>query len=806
MVSQPSGNNQVELVSIETKKFYFTIKGKFKEPRFSYQEDIYKNSFFCKTSPEDDLIDISLYSEKILFYEYEDYQIIIENKGDYDLDFFHENRLIRDAITYTTKSKKVMAGSINFKSDIGLTEFVIYVDNNQYLDIRLEVFPSKIDYKKDYLNILNDVNEEIHNLAFEFLKRTYLNMNTSNKEGNSLTEFYSILNFIYKELIKSINIIIHQPHHALTKEEKIIPYHKIKNSNKDTVRWLEKNPDKLIRRNGRLIPIKALEVKNTHTVDTYENQFLKHMINLIINKLSNLKYKYMKLDRTKDDLLINEIDNMIKELNSYLRGTFLNKVSKFQMKDSFSLVLRMAPGYKDVYKYYLMLKKGLVLHGDMFKLSVKDLALLYEYWCFIKINSILRKKYKLIQNDVIEVNTNGVFVTLKKGKTTKVKYQNPKNGEIFTISYNLKMKSKTICQKPDNVFSITKDESKVSYNYIFDAKYRINDGSKKNSHGKGSVLPGPQESDINTMHRYRDAIVYKNNANNNLERDVFGAFVLFPYSNEEEYKEHEFYKSIELVNVGGLPFLPESTKLVEEFLDELIDESSLSSYERSLDQKGQGYYLKNSYFDKRTVLLGSLRNKEQLDINLKNKFYHTKLKNVDLEKHLIKTVAIGQSKNLFKEEAGVRYYGKVKDIKIVKRREIKEIPKESDELYIRFEIEEWKELKNPIQVEGFQVITILYTTDYLLKNVKTVSELCIKNKEEFRIWMELKRLDNKAKTVFFEKYINKNSKLEGFSIGNKDIYIIDDKIRIICGDKVRDYLREDFRKNPKLIINLIKGL
>lgn len=285
-----------------------------------------------------------------------------------------------------------------------------------------------------------------------------------------------------------------------------------------------------------------------------------------------------------------------------------------------------------------------------------------------------------------------------------------------------------------------------------------------------------------------------------------GLLCCFLIQMKKKYKEHEFYKSIELVNVGGLPFLPESTKLVEEFLDELIDESSLSSYELSLDQKGQGYYLKNSYFDERTVLLGSLRNKEQLDINLKNKFYHTKLKNVDLENHLIKTVAIGQSKNLFKEEAGVRYYGKVKDIKIVKRREIKEIPKESDELYIRFEIEEWKELKNPIQVEGFQVITILYTTDYLLKNAKTVSELCIKDKEEFRLWMELKRLDNKAKAVFSEKYINKNSRLEGFSIGNKDIYIIDDKIRIICGDKVRDYLREDFRKNPKWIINLIKGL
>ena len=804
MVSLPSGNKQVELVSIETEKLYFTIKGRLKNTNFDYSEEIYKDSFFCKCSPEEDLIDLNLYSDKVLFYEYEDYQIIIESKEDYNLKFFHENKLIRDQITYTTKSRRVMAGSINFRSDIGLTELIVYLDNREYLLIRLEVFPSKIDYKKDYLNILEDVNEEIHNLAFEFLKRTYLNMTVSNKEGNSLTEFYSILTFIYSQLIKSINIIINQPHHALVKEERIMPYHKIRHTNKNTIKWLEKNPNELTRVNNKLIPVRALEVKKTATIDTYENQFLKYMINLIISRLNDLKYKYISLDRAKDDFLISKIDNMIKELNSYLRGTFLNKVSNFQVRDSFSLVLKMAPGYKDVYKYYLMLRKGLILHGDVFKLSMKDLALLYEYWCFIKINSLLRKKYRLIQNDLIKVNTNGVFVTLKKGNITRVKYQNPKNGEMFTISYNLSMKSKTIPQKPDNVFSITKDENKVSYNYIFDAKYRINAANKGSLYRKIYLLPGPEESDINTMHRYRDAIIYESNKDGSPERSVFGAFVLFPYSNEEEYKEHNFYKSIELVNVGGIPFLPNATKLVEKFLDELIEESTLSSYERSLKQMGHDYYLKSSYFNERTVLLGSLRNKEQLDINLKNKFYHTKLSNVDLEKHLIKTITIGQSKNLFGSEAGVRYYGRVKDIKIVKRKEIKEIPKETDELYIRFEIEEWKELVSPIKVEGFQVITILYTTDYLLNNAKTVSELCIKEEEEFRLWMELKRLDREAITISSGNNINKNTKLKGFSIGNKDIYIVDDKIRIIEAGKIQDYLRQDFRKNPKLIVRLIR--
>ena len=102
-----------------------------------------------------------------------------------------------------------------------------------------------------------------------------------------------------------------------------------------------------------------------------------------------------------------------------------------------------------------------------------------------------------------------------------------------------------------------------------------------------------------------------------------------------------------------------------------------------------------------------------------------------------------------------------------------------------------------------QVITVLYTTDYLLKNAKTVSELCIKDEEEFRLWMELKRLDNEV-TIISEGKIHKKTSIKGFSIGDKDIYVVDDKIRIIENGKVQDYLRKDFRKNPRLIVGSIR--
>ena len=56
---------------------------------------------------------------------------------------------------------------------------------------------------------------------------------------------------------------------------------------------------------------------------------------------------------------------------------------------SATLVMQMAPGYREVYKYYLMLLKGLAIQDDLFQLSLKDLATLYEYWCFLKIHQLL---------------------------------------------------------------------------------------------------------------------------------------------------------------------------------------------------------------------------------------------------------------------------------------------------------------------------------------------------------------------------------------------------------------------------------
>lgn len=575
MDSQPSGKGKEELIVLETDKIYFTIKGKNRNFEIE-NEDTDSKGF--KIIYEEDNINLKLDTKKAYFFEYENYELIVEKKDkDIDISFYHANKDIRNKITKNKSGS--LSGIISFKGEIGYSDLVIKVNGKDHFIMQAEVFPTKIDYRKDYINILKDVNEEIYNLAFDFLRRTYSISGLSKNRGTSLSEYYSILSYIFDKLKKSINIIISMPHHSLVNEKQIAPYHKIKNVTSETIKWLEKKPEKIIKKGNKLIPVEALQINKRVTIDTNENRFLKYIVKGILFKLMELRKKYLKLGRDVDKSFVKQLEIYIKTVQRFLNTTFLKDVGEYEFRENSSMVFKMALGYKDVYKYYLMLRKGLTLKGEIFKLNVKDLPLLYEYWCFIKINALLRKKYTLISNDTIKVKNNGIFVALKKGRESKVIYENPKTHEKFVLSYNLKMNSETVGQKPDNVLSIDKIGGKTKYNYIFDAKYKLDRAIKDSQYEKTS---GPKEEDINTMHKYRDAIVYENKQTGRFERCIVGAFVLFPYGNEEEYLEHTLYKSIEKVNIGGIPFLPSATKLMEEFLGELIEERHTNSLERTL--------------------------------------------------------------------------------------------------------------------------------------------------------------------------------------------------------------------------------
>jgi hypothetical protein len=136
----------------------------------------------------------------------------------------------------------------------------------------------------------------------------------------------------------------------------------------------------------------------------------------------------------------------------------------------------------------------------------------------------------------------------------------------------------------------------------------------------------------------------------------------------------------------------------------------------------------------------------QLEEALRHRFYHVPLKNITDHKLLtqLEYVALYQSLRKFGDggDAGIRYYGKIIDWKVVQRKEITEIPLtriNPDELYFVFRVEEWKVRDTPIVPGGYGIYRVLYTTKYMFDRAEEVAELRLDTEEQLREWREKRR-------------------------------------------------------------------
>lgn len=92
------------------------------------------------------------------------------------------------------------------------------------------------------------------------------------------------------------------------------------------------------------------------------------------------------------------------------------------------------------------------------------------------------------------------------------------------------------------------------------------------------------------MHRYRDAIYYKEHDASALKKEVIGGYILFPGDGESaEVQQSQFFKSISEVNIGAFPLRPKdqhNRELLAEFIAHLIDTKSGEIISKVIPQKG----------------------------------------------------------------------------------------------------------------------------------------------------------------------------------------------------------------------------
>lgn len=581
--SLPSGSRKaIDLLVVETVQFSLVIKGKLDYTKHVAQSDETTMQFFCHSKEEET---IEIYDADLgvlvpyqgqplypIFFENGIYELVIIPKNKEQLKFYHEYAPFREAISKLSRTN-ILTGNLHFQNEVGFSELEIFEGKQRLLQLRIEVFPTKLDYKKDYANLLNEVNDEIYNLAYHFIKRTHLRGSAELFKDSSPTEFYRLIQKHFDVYERALKHVEKHPHHQLETTYEEVRGDRLRKQDSHSRAYLRKNAHKMVDVNRGIpvgdrivMPQKGLLIKKQHTVDTYENRYVKFTMLRIISKLENLKDDIKKAYKRKEiDLdLLAKLDGMITTLRCKLERPFWRAVGKLDRTVN-SLVLQIGTGYREVFQVYVVISKSIVLQGELYKMAIKDIATLYEYWTFLKLGRILQERCVSGDQDIIKASTDGLYLNLQQNKSARRKFFHPETGEQITLQYQYTTgKGPTVKQKPDSMLSIAKEGKDYLYQYIFDAKYRLDITEGKS--------PGPKDDDINTMHRYRDSIVTERRGA--YERTAFGAYVLFPWHDEDEYKEHSLYKSIQAVNIGGLPFLPNSTTLVEEIIDALLTKSA----------------------------------------------------------------------------------------------------------------------------------------------------------------------------------------------------------------------------------------
>jgi len=357
-----------------------------------------------------------------LFFEQTDYEIVIQSKDGNAVTFWHENPRIREKIDLVIdENPGLISGIINFGNSVGCSDFEIMHDGRQHLVLKIEVFPSKISYKEDYRPMLEDISNEIYSVVIDFLQKTYEWIKIGNSGETTPALFFQIISTVFDRYMKAAKTVIASPHHKLTVEHQMVPAHKARRTDVKSEKWLANHPEHVKISEDGIAVSKVLAIQKQITYDTVENRFAKFILNSTVRQLQDFRNRYLETSEKPVAAVTERATKMISSIKRLISSSFLEEVSEYKATQSMSLVFEMAPGYRELYKYYLMLKRGLSVNGDVFKVSMKDTAQLYEYWCFIKLVSIMKKQgYGLFTDDVIKVDKSGVTVTLVKGQASEI--------------------------------------------------------------------------------------------------------------------------------------------------------------------------------------------------------------------------------------------------------------------------------------------------------------------------------------------------------------------------------------------------
>ena len=530
----------------------------------------------------------------------------------------HPLKEIADCFDYY---KGMLAGSINFLNNPGtfILSFEYVKSDGEHIhdDFSLEIVSPKLDTKRDLDNIKKLINAEYENYVYEYLTLTFQNQQINPSErSDSKIIWLSIFKQVIEPYFKACRFIMEHANHRSVKHYDYSRAERIK-------RWDSHEEELYVERGKDADKYYYRHEVTERTINTKENRFVKHTLIYLQRQFSQVFSDMMVVyENELSQQAIDQLNKYTTTFRSLLNSKFFRSVGRYEGHLQESAVLQQRSGYRNVYKYWQMLKCGLSLEQGNTNIGMKQIWKLYEIWCFLVLKRLVCKTMGIDPSDrsayekgfIKEDSTRMIESFNQKDIEYHLTLKHPSKGTEVELWYqhhffpnnDKEEHSVTTLQIPDIVLNVTKPNDTLTRTYLFDAKYRVLDDKQHDS-----PTDEPVQDAINAMHRYRDAIYYGNKTfsdgvNRPESREVIGGYILFPgrVSDADKLENKYFTRSIDAINIGAYPLLPkafdetkpmkdwdlvECPRLEHDLRHIVLDESSEELLEKSIPQRGLYY-------------------------------------------------------------------------------------------------------------------------------------------------------------------------------------------------------------------------
>lgn len=438
--------------------------------------------------------------------------------------------------------------NLRYRGSVGDIEW-IWTTAAGTLEISLESFPTKMDYRNDFRQIREDLERLAPTLTASSSGAAGGGFDVSlERDQASALEWIELVRREYIGLTSSIARLLPVLRRQVDRNVRIVSSDRLRN-----LRPVSRRQASQIGGNS----IRPVLVRHcTDSEATALNGHLRWEVDRLRMATSNVA------NASWFDAFDADVKSLITEIQ---RSTALWSSSLIHIPpivDLPGLQTKLRdPLYEVVFRHLRTVRSALVPLDDAVLVGLKDLPTLYEYWVFLRTIEILRKRFsRIVSFSEPLVQRVGAQLVMVQGRKSEVHLRDDAGREI-RCQYNRTFTSlPTTNQRPDSVIWIKDSQHML----IIDAKYRI--GSDSDYQLKFG-MPGPLAEDINVIHRYRDAIVFNKPP---YQKISHGGLIAFPGRESPRFRNHRFFRSWQSVRVGGIPMLPSGTQLMEEVLEQYL--------------------------------------------------------------------------------------------------------------------------------------------------------------------------------------------------------------------------------------------